>query len=227
MKSIKVVQYLLIISAVLVVIVYAWYPALQWSLNIEAAAILISLIILIVLILLVEKFKNKLSGKSKNNLHAGLCFGLLWTIEISMNNVIQPVLPLRDYLDNIFWGIIGVLILYISYKDAFDSKTIVAGIKAGFFSGFASGLVACLSALVLICFGMKLLLSDPVNIAEWAGMKGKTSYPDMASYFAYQTFAGAIMHLLILGIIMGVLLGIIGGLAGKLVSPKNKINLAS
>ena len=51
-------------------------------------------------------------------------------------------------------------------------------------------------------------------------MKGKTKYPDMASYFAYQTFAGAIMHLIILGIIMGLLLGILGGLTGKLISSK-------
>ncbi len=220
MKSVKVSQYLLIISAVLVLVMYLWYPALQWSLKIEAGACLISLIILIVLILLIKKFKNELSDKSKKNLNAGLYFGLIWTIEISMNNIIQPRLPLRDYLDNIFWGIIAVLILYVSYKDAFDTKKIIAGIKAGFFSGFGSGIVACLTALILICFGMKLLLKDPVNIAEWADMKGKTNYPDMASYFAYQTFAGAIMHLIILGIIMGVLLGIIGGLVGKLLSVK-------
>ena len=218
MKSVKVSEYLLIISAVLVLVMYLRYPALQWSLKIEAGACLISLIILIVLILLIKKFKNELSDKSKKNLNAGLYFGLLWTIEISMNNIIQPRLPLRDYLDNIFWGIIAVLILYVSYKDAFDTKKIIAGIKAGFFSGFGSGIVACLTALILICFGMKLLLKDPVNIAEWGDINGKTNYPDMASYFAYQTFAGAIMHLIILGIIMGILLGIIGGLIGKLVS---------
>jgi hypothetical protein len=218
MRSVKVSQYLLIVSAVLVLIMYLWYPALQWSLKFEAGACLISLIILIVLILLIKKFKNELSEKSKKNLNAGLYFGLLWTIEISTNNIIQPRLPLRDYLDNIFWGIIAVLILYVSYKDTFDTKKIIAGIKSGFFSGLGSGIVACLTALILICFGMKLLLKDPVNMAEWADVKGKTNYPDMASYFAYQTFAGAIMHLLILGIIMGILLGIIGGLAGKLFS---------
>ncbi len=223
MKSVVVSQYLLIVSAVLVVVMYLLYPAWQWSLKMEAGACLISLIILIVLILLVKKFKNELSDKSKRNLNAGLYFGLLWTIEISMNNIIQPRLPLRDYLDNIFWGIIAVLILCVSCKDAFGTQKIIAGIKAGFFSGFGSGIVACLTALVLICFGMKLLLKDPVNIAEWASMKGKTNYPDMASYFAYQTFAGAIMHLIILGIIMGVLLGVIGGLVGKLVSPKTKL----
>jgi hypothetical protein len=203
---------------------YFLYPALQWSLRLEAGACLVSLIILIVLVLLIEKFKNGLTDNSRENLKAGLYFGLIWTIEISMNNIIQPRLPLRDYLDNIFWGIIAVLIFYVSYKNAFNTKKISAGIKAGFFSGFASGIIACLTALILVCFGMKLLLKDPINIAEWADMKGKTNYPDMASYFAYQTFAGAIMHLIILGIIMGLLLGITGCLTGKLVSSKVKIN---
>jgi len=202
---------------------YAWYPALQWSPNMKAGACLISLIIFIVLLLLIGKLKNKLSDKSKRNLNAGLYFGLIWTVEISMNNFIQPRLPLRDYLDNIFWGIIAVLIVYVSYKDAVDTKKVNAGIKAGFFSGFGSGIVACLTALLLICFGMQLLLKDPVNIAEWVDMKGITNYPDMATYFAYQTFAGAIMHLIILGIFMGVLLGLIGGLIAKLVSLKIKL----
>lgn len=225
MKSVIVSQYLLIISIGLILVMYMLHPALQWSLKIEAGACVISVLVLILLILLIRKFKNKLSNESKKNLTIGVYFGLLWTAEISMNNIIQPGLPLRDYLDNIFWGIIAVLILCVSYKDAFDSKKIIAGIKAGFFSGIGSGIVACLTALVLVCFGMKLLLKDPVNVAEWADMKGKTHYPDMASYFAYQTFAGAIMHLLILGIIMGVLLGLLGGLLAKLVSLKGKQNL--
>jgi hypothetical protein len=221
MRSVRVSQYLLITSAVLVFIIYLRYPALQWSLQLEATACLISFILLIALVLLIKKFENKLSDTSKKNLNAGLYFGLLWTIEIGMNNIIQPTLPLRDYLDNVFWGIIALLILYVSYKDAFNAKKLIAGIKAGFFSGFASGIVACFTALILICFGMHLLLKDPVNIAEWSDMKGKTNYPDMASYFAYQTFAGAIMHLIILGIIMGVMLGIIGGLTAKLFSLMN------
>lgn len=223
MKPVVVSQYLLILSAALVLVMYFLYPALEWSLKIEASALLFSFIILIVLILLIKKFKTELSDKSKKNLNAGLYFGLIWTIEISMNNVIQPRLPLRDYLDNIFWGVIAALILYVSYNDAFNTKKIVAGIKAGFFSGLGSGIVACLTALILICFGMKLLLKDPANIAEWADIQGKTKYPNMASYFAYQTFAGAIMHLIILGIIMGLLLGIIGGIIGKLVSHKIKL----
>ena len=222
MKSVIVSQLLLILSAVLVVIMYSFYPALQWSLKMEAVACLISVMFFIFLILLINRFKNKFSDRSKYNLKAGLFFGLLWTIEISMNNIIQPRLPLRDHLDNVFWGIVGVLILWVSYKDSFNTRKLSAGIKAGFFSGFGSGIVACLTALLLICFGMKLLLKDPANIAEWADMEGKTNYPDIASYFAYQTFAGAIMHLIILGIIMGALLGVIGGCIGKLVRLRAK-----
>src|SRR3954469_15325942 len=101
MKSVVVSQYLLLLSTVLVLVMYLLYPALQWSLKIEAGACLISLVIFIVLILLIKKFKNELSYKSKKNLNAGLYLGLLWTIEISMNNIIQPRLPFRDYLDNI------------------------------------------------------------------------------------------------------------------------------
>lgn len=37
----------------------------------------------------------------------------------------------------------------------------------------------------------------------------------MDVYFAYQTFAGGIMHLFILGAVMGLLLGFIGGFAGR------------
>ena len=215
MKSIKISVYLLIISAVLIPVLYWQYPVLRWSLKVEAGACLASFLVLAILILLVEKYKNELSGKSKKNLNAGLYFGLLWAIEICMNNMVQPSLPLRDYLDNIFWAIISILIFYLSYKDALNEKKMAAGIKAGFFSGFGSGMVACTIALILTCFGMNLLLKDPVNIAEWTNIKGRTNYPDMATYFAYQTFAGAIMHLLILGIVMGVLLGIMGGFLGK------------
>lgn len=222
MKSIKISQYLLMISAVLIVLIYLKYPSINWSDKFEAVGCLISFIIIISLIILINKFKNILSEGSKKNLGTGLFLGLLWTIEISMNNIIQPRVQLRDYLDNIFWGIIALFILLISYKYTYKSKRVVTGLKTGFFIGIGSGIVACITALLLICFGMNLLLADPVNIAEWLEIKAKSSYPDMASFFAYQTFAGAIMHLLILGIIMGGLLGLIAGVIGKLVNLKKK-----
>jgi len=36
----------------------------------------------------------------------------------------------------------------------------------------------------------------------------------MAEYFAAQTLAGAIGHLLLIGLVMGAALGVVGGLAG-------------
>jgi hypothetical protein len=38
----------------------------------------------------------------------------------------------------------------------------------------------------------------------------------MATYFAYDTMAGALGHLLILGLAMGVVLGAVGGLSARL-----------
>ena len=40
----------------------------------------------------------------------------------------------------------------------------------------------------------------------------------MKVYFAYQTFAGTLMHLIILGTIMGLILGLLGGIIGKSMS---------
>lgn len=44
---------------------------------------------------------------------------------------------------------------------------------------------------------MPLILSDPLNIKEWSDVKATTHFPSMSVYFAYQSFAGAIMHLVI------------------------------
>ena len=79
----------------------------------------------------------------------------------------------------------------------------------------SSGAFACLSALLLIVFGMKLILIDPLNIKEWTDTKGSFTVPGMDIYFAYQSFAGAMIHLYILGIIMGLLLGSLGGLTAN------------
>lgn len=95
------------------------------------------------------------------------------------------------------------------------TKRIISGISAGLWSGFASGSVACLTALVFIVFGMNFILSDALNITEWSQRGATSGTPNISVYFAYQTLAGAIMHVIILGIIMGILLGMIGGSFGK------------
>jgi hypothetical protein len=46
----------------------------------------------------------------------------------------------------------------------------------------------------------------------------------MVVYFAYQTLAGAVLHLVVLGIIMGLLLGGVGGVLGRALRIVVKIN---
>ena len=86
---------------------------------------------------------------------------------------------------------------------------------SGLWTGFASGCLACLTALIFIVFGMNRLLSDPLNIAEWTAVAAKSGTPNMSVYFAYQTLAGAILHLIVLGIVMELILELPGGALGK------------
>jgi len=62
---------------------------------------------------------------------------------------------------------------------------------------------------------MRFILQDSLNISEWAGRGTGGIAPSMAAYFAFETFAGAFGHLIILGLGMGSLLGFIGGSIGK------------
>ena len=116
------------------------------------------------------------------------------------------------------------VILFTAIYQAYRVRKISAGINAGFWSGLASGAVACLTALVLIVFGMNLILLDPLNAREWSDVKAANGLQSMAVYFAYQTLAGAMMHLVILGAMMGLILGLIGGLAGRMISMLKKNN---
>ena len=145
----------------------------------------------------------------------GIIIGLLWVIEISINNFIAPPLPARDIIDNIFWAIIAFSILSFSIIQAYQKDSLVHGIEAGIWNGFVSGLLACCMALIIIVFGMRFILQDPLNISEWIGRGTGGIAPTMAAYFAFETFAGAFGHLIILGLVMGSLLGVIGGSIGK------------
>jgi hypothetical protein len=219
MTSISILRISLIFSAVLVVTLYFFYPALSFPFGLEALECLLALLILVTTTFFIVKFRNKLSNNfSINNISFGLLIGLLWTIEIWVNNFIHPGLPYRDIFDDIIWGVIACLILCVAIGYSTKSKRIFDGVKSGLLTGLSSGAVACLAALMLVNFSMQLILEDPLNIQEWNVMKSKTHYPGMTVYFAYQTLAGAIMHLVVLGVIMGVLLGIIGGILGKFIS---------
>jgi hypothetical protein len=48
----------------------------------------------------------------------------------------------------------------------------------------------------------------------------------MAAYFAFETLAGALMHLVVLGLVMGAALGIVGGTIGRGPSMARRLLLA-
>jgi hypothetical protein len=145
----------------------------------------------------------------------GMTLGLLWVIEISINNFVAPPLPARDIIDNIFWAVIAFSILIFSVARAYIKDSLVHGIEVGIWSGFVSGLLACCMGLLIIVFGMGFIQQDPLNVSEWAGIRMTTNVPNMAAYFAFETLAGAFGHLVVLGVIMGGLLGFLGGSIGK------------
>jgi hypothetical protein len=145
----------------------------------------------------------------------GWILGLLWVVEIGINNYVAPPLPLRDIIDNAFWAVIALGILAAAIRFGFRTDRIAAGIAVGAWSGLVSGLLACLMALQVIVFGMQFLTHDPLNVAEWAERGSGSGAPTMAAYFAYQTLAGAFLHLTVLGVGMGGLLGVVGGIIGK------------
>jgi hypothetical protein len=145
----------------------------------------------------------------------GIFLGLLWVVEIGINNLIAPPLPARDIIDDSFWAVIGISILVAAGVWAYRSDRVWTGIVAGVWSGSVSGLFACGVALGMIVLGMNFITQDPLNVAEWAARGPDNTAPTMAAYFAFETLAGAFLHLTVLGPIMGVLLGGVGGIAGK------------
>jgi hypothetical protein len=219
MRSNKIFSILILLSIILVIVTYFLYRQISWPIGSEALGCLLSVMSLSSTLLIIWILRDKLiNDLQKRNVTLGLWFGLLWTIEISINNLVRPGLPLRDNIDNTFWAIIALLILIAAIRDAYRTNLFLNGVISGFWSGLASGAVACLTALIFVVFGMKFILLDPLNIKEWTDIKATNNSPGMDVYFAYQTFAGAIMHLFILGAIMGLLLGIIGGTIGKLLN---------
>ena len=147
----------------------------------------------------------------------GAALGLLWIVEIAINNIIAPPLPMRDIMDNVFWAVIAFLIFSCSSISAYRIGRMRAGILVGAWSGFVSGLMACCMALSVVLFGMEYFVRDPLNIIEWAQRGGDSGVPTLQAYFAYEIFAGAFLHLLVLGILMGIILGALGGLLGNLI----------
>lgn len=223
MKSKQLLKGIVLLSILLVIEIYPTYRSASFPFGLQALECLVSVFILCVTFLFLWKANlRQLNYDQDRSIRLGLFFGILWTIEIGINNIIRPGLPLRDIVDNSFWVTIALLILGLSIFYARRTKKISRGIISGFWSGLASGAVACLTALLLIVFGMELILRDPLNIKEWSDVKTSSDLPGMAVYFAYQTLMGALMHLVILGVVMGLLLGFIGGILGKAFSMLRK-----
>jgi hypothetical protein len=145
----------------------------------------------------------------------GLVLGLLWVVEISFNNVVPPEISTgaaRFIVDNAAWLGIWLGTVALGFVGSLRTGRVATGLLIGLWSGLISGGLACLTALLLIVFGMPLLLRDPLNQAEWIKYGAEDGAPDMATYFAYETLAGAFWHLVFLGVLAGGALGGFGGL---------------
>lgn len=225
MNSNYILRLTILLSMLLVVVIYFFYRPYTWPWGAEAAGCLIALLMLSATAFLLWRLRAKfITYLQKRNVAIGFIFGLLWTIEISINNFIRPGLRLRDDIDNIFFSVIAILIFINAAREAYLTNTMSDGIKSGFWSGISSGAIACITALALIVFGMKYILLDPLNLKEWADVGPISNSPGIEVYFAYQTFTGAIMHLFILGAFMGFILGSIGGLTGKILNIIKSLN---
>lgn len=148
----------------------------------------------------------------------GLAAGILWILEISFNNVLPPAIsvPQRDTVDNIVWLVIVLMIFATSIIGAIKTASFSSGVLIGLWSGLVSGLLACLAGLALVVFRIDLLLRDPLAQAEYTIRGPSSGAPDMASYFARDTMAGAFGHLVLLGIIAGLLLGVLASVSVRI-----------
>lgn len=214
----NIFRVIIFISLILSTSIFFLYRGYGWPLGKEGleaiAAFSIYLLTSLAFCFYQKRFKpNK---NQTNSLKAGLIIGILWTMEICMNNLLAPGLPQRDIYDNIFWAVIALIILIYSIKQSYKSRKIKDGVISGFWAGLGSGSVASLTALIFIVFGMHFLLKDPLNIIEWNNVRSSSGIPNIAVYFAYQTLAGAVLHLTVLGIGMGLLMGAIGGIIGRI-----------
>jgi hypothetical protein len=144
----------------------------------------------------------------------GLICGLLWVLEISVNNLLAPPLPGRDWFDDVIWAVISLVILVSAARASYQGGRLGAGVVFGAWAGLASGLAACATALSLVVFGMTFLTADPLAQQEWAVRGAASMAPTITEYVAFETFAGAFAHLLVVGVAMSTLLGVVGGAIG-------------
>jgi hypothetical protein len=213
-RSLLVANFL---TAAMISIVLIRYPSGGAHLKLGLVAIaLVSLTAIAIMICGRAEF-NTVTDKLTGSWLGGIT-GILWVFEIGFNNFADPRISTgraRFFVDNCFWAIIALAILAASFARAWKSRRIGAGVRVGLWSGYISGTMACLMAFFLILFGMRFLQRDPINISEYAARASGAPPTGMAAYFAYETMAGGMGHLFVLGIGMGLVLGLLGGLVGK------------
>lgn len=218
----RILQVVLILSSLLAGIIFFAYKGVGWPGGREGIEALVAFGIFAMSTISFSFYLSKSRDKEWQPIvvKAGLWMGLLWIAEIGMNNLLRPGLPMRDIYDDIFWGVIAVFIFIVSARWAIKNNSVTRGLKVGFWSGFSSGAVAALTALGFIVFGMKEILSDSLNMTEWRTVGSGSGVPNMEVYFVYQTLAGAVLHLVVLGVGMGVVLGVVGGIIAKIANKK-------
>lgn len=201
---------LLVISLGLVVAVYLLYRAPDWPVGTQGAEGLAAIVIVAVTLTFGLWFGRRSAYRADRSLEVGLSIGVLWAVEISINNFLTPALPWRDIVDNVFWAVVAAAILTYSTARAYRARSVVAGVEAGLWTGFASGLVACVTALLITVFGIQLIVNDPLTSVDFQRQAGHLTDP--AVFSAYETLFGALGHLHLIGTFMGVILGVVGGL---------------
>jgi hypothetical protein len=202
----------LLASGLMLSVVFRIYPGEAPGVSARAAAFGFALAALAML-----RFDTRGPAEAparRLGINAGLIGGGLWLAEIAFNNISRSSAATRLWVDDGAWAVIALIILVAAFIAA-RRGGFMAGLANGFWSGTVSGVIACLTALGLIVFFMKVVLADPLNIAEYAD-RVPSHHPGMATYFAYETVIGALGHLIVLGTVMGVLLGAFGGVAGSL-----------
>lgn len=141
-KSELLLRILIIFCIVLSISVFFLYHTRSWPAGIEPLGCLAAAVSLVFLLLALILGKNRFFSESDwGYLTTGLFIGLLWTAEISINNIICPDVPLRDRIDDSFWALIAFLILLNSVRASFSSNSFMGSVRA------VSGLV---SAAVLL-----------------------------------------------------------------------------
>jgi hypothetical protein len=203
----------LVISVVLVVATYLLYRAPNWPLGTQGVEGLAAILVITVTLGFGLWFGRRSRYRADRSLLVGLGIGLLWAIEVSVNNFLTPPLPWRDIIDNVFWAAVGALIFAYSVSRAYRTGRLSDGVEAGLWAGFASGVVACVAGLLITVFGIELVVNDPLTAAEWQSQGAGLTDP--AVFSAYETLFGALAHLHLLGTVMGVLIGLIAGLVGR------------